>query len=60
MLRAVLNFNTFQNLFFNREESKKILERFYRYQEYDPSQEVQLEKEAKEFDKGTRCGSMSH
>ena len=43
-----------------REESRKILAKFYHYQEYDPSQEVQIEKEAKGFDKGTRCGIMSH
>ena len=37
-----------------REESKKVLERFYHYHEYDPSQEVQIGKEAKGFDKGTK------
>ena len=43
-----------------REERKKVLERFYHYHEYDPSQEVQIEKEAKGFDKGTKTGIMSH
>ena len=43
-----------------REDHKKVLERFYHYHEYDPSQKFQIEKEGKGFDQGTKTGIMSH